>query len=282
MARTSHGSVHLSVVAIFVYAFGLALLLALAPESRAQTWNSAGMTYEQFDSLPPGGPAPSRDISGIWDGGRAGVGAAFQEAYRASARTPFTPLGEEMARKNKAGNGPRKAPVAEINDPSTTMGDPAGFPRVVTNQLHAVQIVQTADQVLMLYMFEKRYRVIWTDGRSLPKDPDPRWYGYSVGQWEDDYTFVVETIGTDDRTWVDHDGDPHSNALRVIERYKRVNQNTLELTVTIDDPTIYTKPWLVRDKMPMRLLPAGTDLMEDIPSATEAQAYQKVISSQTK
>src|SRR5262245_38921148 len=63
---------------MFVYAIVLALLLAVPPEGRAQTWNSTGMTYEQFDSLPPGGPAPRRDISGIWDGGRAGVGAANQ------------------------------------------------------------------------------------------------------------------------------------------------------------------------------------------------------------
>jgi hypothetical protein len=276
MARSSHRQV----VRMFVYAFVLALLLA--PEGRGQTWNSTTMTNEQFDSLPPGGPAPRRDISGLWDGGRIGGGAAGQEAYRAEARTPFTPLGEEMARQNKPGNGPRKAPVAEINDPVTTMGDPAGFPRVVTFSLKAVQIVQTANQVLMLYRFEKRYREIWTDGRSLPKDPDPRWYGYSVGRWEDDYTFVVETIGLDDRTWIDHDGDPHSSELRVIEQYRRVNQNTLELTVTIDDPKIYTKPWLARNRMPMRLLPSGTDLMEDIPSASEAQTYQQVISSQTK
>src|SRR5439155_6469222 len=86
------------------------------------------------------------------------------------------------------------------------------------------QIVQTPDSVLMLYMFEKRWRVIWTDGRQLPKDPDPRWYGYSVGHWEDDYTLVVETIGTDDRTWLDNAGDPHSDQLRVVERYHRLNQ----------------------------------------------------------
>ena len=65
----------------------------------------------------------------------------------------------------------------------------------------------------MLYMFEKRYRAIWTDGRALPKNPDPRWYGYSVGRWEDDYTFVVETVGLDDRTWLDNSGDPHGTRL---------------------------------------------------------------------
>jgi hypothetical protein len=263
-------------------AMALVALLMSPSTADTQTWNFTQMTPEQFESLPAGGSAPRRDISGIWDGGRAGIGAGNQEAARAAARTPFTPLGEEMARRNRPGNGPRKAPVAEINDPVTTMGDPAGFPRQVTFSLWAVQIAQTPNQVVMLYMFEKRWRVIWTDGHALPRDPDPRWYGYSVGRWEDDYTFVVETIGLDDRTWIDHDGDPHSDALRVTERYRRVNQNTLELTVTIDDPKVYTKPWLVRNRMPMRLLPPGTDLMEDIPSASEARAYTETIASQTK
>jgi len=66
-----------------------------------------------------------------------------------------------------------------------------------------------------MYTFEKRWRVIWTDGRQLPKDPDPRWYGYSVGKWEDDSTFVVQTVGMDDRTWLDDRGDPHSDKLHM-------------------------------------------------------------------
>jgi hypothetical protein len=187
-----------------------------------------------------------------------------------------------MARENRPGNGPRRVAVAEINDPLSTLGDPTGFPRIVTYELRGVQIVQNPAQVLMLYLFEKRWRTVWTDGRSLPTNPPPRWYGYSVGRWEDDYTLVVETVGLDDRTWIDNDGDPHSTALRVVERYHRVNQNTLELTVTIDDPQVYTKPWLVRNRMPMRLLPAGTDWMEMIPAASEAQAYQRAVVSQLK
>jgi len=265
-------------------AAALAVVLTIVTAGRAQQqiWNFTGMTAADFKALPPGGPAPRRDLSGLWDGGPAGVGATGQQAERAAARAPFTPLGERMARENRPGNGPRRVTVAEINDPLSTLGDPAGFPRLVTFELRGVQIVQTPAQVLMLYLFEKRWRTIWTDGRSLPANPEPRWYGYSVGRWEDDYTFVAETIGLDDRTWIDNDGDPHSTALRVIERYRRVNQNTLELTVTIDDPQIYTKPWLVRNGMPLRLLPAGTDWMEMIPAASEAQAYQRAVVSQLK
>jgi hypothetical protein len=145
-----------------------------------------------------------------------------------------------------------------------------------------MQIVQTPNQVLILYLYEKRWRVIWTDGRPLPKDPDPRWYGYSVGRWEDDYTLVVQTIGMDERTWLDNAGNPHSFDLRVEERYRRVNQVWMELTVTIDDPLVYTKPWIARNRLALKLMPPGTDLMEMIPSASESQAYTRFISSQTK
>ena len=155
------------------------------------------------------------------------------------------------------------------------MGDPAGFPRNLLFELRPFQVVHTPNQVLMLYMFEKRLRTIWTDGRELPKDPDPRWYGYSVGRWEDDSTFVVDTIGLDEKTWLDNAGNPHSNDMRVEERYHRVNMNTMELTVTIDDPKAYTKPWVGRNKLPLRLMPANVDLMEMISSATEAQDYKK-------
>ena len=92
---------------------------------------------------------------------------------------------------------------------------------------------------------------IWTDGRELPKDSESRWYGYSVGRWQDDYTFVVDTVGLDERTWLDNAGDPHSDQMRVEETYHRVDQNTLELTVKIDDPKAYTKPWTIKLNQPL-------------------------------
>ena len=265
---------------LVVSVMACAVMLTYSSPSGAQTWNYTGLSAEQLKA-PPSGPAPTRDLTGIWDAGGLGIGGAPQEKERAAAQAPFTPLGEQMARRNKPGNGPRSAPVAEINDPLSTLGDPSGFPRLLTFELRPVQIFQTPTQVVMLYMFEKRWRVIWTDGRELPKDPDPRWYGYSVGRWENDDTFVVQTVGMDDRTWIDNSGSPHSTDLRVEERYRRVSQNMLELTVTIDDPKIYAKPWLARNKLPLRLVPANVDLMEMIPAASEAQAYSKEISSQT-
>jgi hypothetical protein len=184
--------------------------------------------------------------------------------------------------RNKPGNGPQAASVAENNDPLSTLGDPSGFPRILNYELRTVQMVHTPNQVLMLYAFNQTWRVIWTDGRALPKDPDPRWFGYSVGRWEDDTTFVVDTIGLDPRTWIDNNGNPHSEALHVVERYRRVNLNTLELTVTIDDPLVYTKPWLSRERLPLKRLPAETDVLEMIYSASEAKEYKESISSQAK
>jgi hypothetical protein len=130
----------------------------------------------------------------------------------------------------------------------------------VLYEFRPTQIVQTPNQVLILYLYERRWRVIWTDGRPLPKDPDPRWYGYSVGRWEDDYTLVVQTIGMDERTWLDNAGNPHSFDLRVEERYRRVNMDRLELTVTIDDQTLDAAHQSSPEVDAARHRPEGVDL----------------------
>jgi len=258
-----------------VLAAAAVLAMSSVAIGQIQPWNNTGLanTPNQQQETGATRPAPRRDISGIWEAGRGGIGA------RGHMTSPLTPFGEEMSKRNKSGDGSRMVPIPEINDPLSTMADPMGFPRQLLFELRPVQVVQTPTQVLMLYMFEKRWRVIWTDGRALPTAPDPRWYGYSVGRWVDDSTFVVETVGMDERTWLDNSGNPHSDQLRVEERYHRVNYGTLELTVTIDDPKVYTKPWVPRNRLPMRLLPPDIDLMEMIPSASEAAAYRKTMGS---
>ena len=243
----------------------------------AQTWNSSGLPRDAFQpTQAKSDPAPRRDLTGIWDAGNAGIQGAGHVA------APFTSWAQERLKDIKPGNGPRAVTEEFINDPLSIMCDPAGFPRLVLYELRPTQIVQTPNQILMLYMFEKRWRVIWTDGRALPQNPDPRWYGYSIGRWEDDYTFVVQTIGMDDRTWLDNAGNPHSTGMRVEERYHRRDRDTLELTVTINDPIAYTKAWTPHDKLPLKLMPPGTDLMEMICSPTEAAAYKKLVDTQKK
>ena len=257
----------------------VALLVAVSASAvaRAQEWNRAGLPDGALTaSKASAAPAPKRDLTGIWDAGGQGIAGPGHES------APWTDWTKQKAASFRPGNGPRAVYENDINDPLSTVCDPTGFPRQVLYETRPFQIVQTPTQVLILYMFEKRWRVVWTDGRALPKDPDPRWYGYSVGHWEDDDTFVVNTIGTDERTWLDNAGDPHSDQLRVVERYHRLNQTTLELSVTLDDPKTYTKPWTARDKLPLRLIPPGTDLMEMIPSASEAAAYRKVMAEPTR
>ena len=255
----------------------VAALIASPSVTDAQTWSSNGLPGSAFEpSQAQSAPAPRRDLSGIWDAGRNGINGTGHVG------APFTPWAQEKLKDIKPGNGPRSVTEEHINDPLSILCDPTGFPRLILYELRPLQIVQTPNQVLMLYMYEKRWRVIWTDGRELPKDPDPRWYGYSVGRWEDDQTFVVQTIGMDERTWLDNSGNPHSADLRVEERYRRVNQDTLELTVTIDDPVAYVRPWTpaARNRMPLKLMPPGTDLTEWICAPSEAAAYKKVVDTQ--
>lgn len=186
-------------------------------------------------------PAPSkfnpRDLSGVWTRvkGAANMGNDIP---------PMTPLGQAKEDAHKPSYGPRAIVPALGNDP---MGkcDPLGLTRNVFLEVanRSFEFVQTADRVLQFFEWAHQYRTIWTDGRQLPKNPEPRWMGYSVGRWEGD-TFVVETVGLDERTWADMWGRPHSDAMRVQERYQRGDHRTLQLVVRIEDPKIYTKVWV--------------------------------------
>jgi hypothetical protein len=150
-----------------------------------------------------------------------------------------------------------------------------GFPRQNLFEVRATEILQTANQVVLLYTFNRIWRVIWTDGRELQKDPDPHWYGYSVGKWTDDYTFVAQTNGTDARTWVDNAGRPHSEDLRVEEVFHRIDHDRMELSMTIDDPKVYEKPWVALNKLQFRWKPEKTELLEMMCSPSELNEYNR-------
>lgn len=123
------------------------------------------------------------------------------------------------------------------------------------------KIIQSPDEVVILYEAQSGLRQIFTDGRLLPTtDAQPWWYGYSIGHWEGD-TLVVETTGFRDDVWLDINGSPLTNAGKVIERFRRPNYGSLEIEVTIDDPKVYTKPFTV--KVNQRLMP-DTELIEFI------------------
>jgi hypothetical protein len=136
---------------------------------------------------------------------------------------------------------------------------PSGIPEKLSIP-DGLKVVQTEDLTLMLHESRTIYRQIFSDGRKLPKDPQPTWMGYSIGHWEDD-TFVVETIGQNGKTWLDMRGLPGTESMRVIERYRRPRVGHMDIEVTIDDPKAYTKPWTVN--LAWTLLP-DAELIESI------------------
>ena len=109
-----------------------------------------------------------------------------------------------------------------------------------------------------MYEANNGLRQIFTDGRPLPSDPQPWWYGYSVGKWDGD-TLVVETKGFRDMGWIDEEGTVITESGRIIERFRRPNVGNLEIEITVDDPKAFTKPWTV--KLNQRLMP-DTELIE--------------------
>jgi hypothetical protein len=120
-----------------------------------------------------------------------------------------------------------------------------------------MKIVQTPALIVILNA-DLTYRQIYLDGRPLESSPNPSWMGYSVGHWDQD-TLVVESFGFNDRTWLDTSGHPHTEALRMTERYRRRDFGHLDLEVTLQDPGVYARPWTVRVGAE---LAADTELLE--------------------
>jgi hypothetical protein len=162
---------------------------------------------------------------------------------------------------------------------------PLGVPRVYTRS--PFKIVYTPKMMIFLHesIVGNTFRQVFTDGRPLPKlsDVEPAWLGYSVGRWEGD-TFVVESTGYEDRTWVDYFGYPHSDAMHLEERYRRTAYDTLELNMTLTDSKFYAKPWKSQTKR-FKLLPKDfiktpdgwAGLLEDICAPVDELEFNRVI-----
>jgi hypothetical protein len=206
-----------------------------------------GFIAEGVPKMPnPPGPAPKRDLSGAWVG---------PQNFKLGPVAPMTPAGEAIFKQRYPYLVTQVKPEEELppaNDPFINC-DPIGFPRNL--QAHSISMRggvlfgSAPNRILIAYEQQRVWREIWMDGRELPKQvdvkgaPDSRYYGFSVGHWEDDYTFVIDTTGLDERPWLDELGHPHSSMAHVQERYTRVDQYNMKLTATIDDPKFYTKPW---------------------------------------
>jgi hypothetical protein len=249
-------------------------------------WNRKQEPLEAGGKKP--GPAPVRDLSGIWEpvpGYRDGVFASgprdmpSDKAHEATM--PYTPLGKQTMDSHKAGFGINIAPIAEINDPFDIC-DPIGFPRIVLFNLRAVQIVQTRNQVLMLYQNTRTFRTIWTDGREIPKEiTEPRWFGYSVGTWVDPTTLVVTTTGLEESTWIDNVGRPHSDQLVVEETYHRADEFNIDLTVKITDPVMYTQPWYPLKNFRLGMNSPDFDIREMICSVSQQALFNQLLKNTT-
>lgn len=208
------------------------------------------------------------DLSGIW---WAHTPRGF--TMSTAAPPPMTAWGQDRFNQAKPGlSGPRAQPLG--NDPIMVC-DPIGYPRVMFWTAYPLEILQVPGRTLMFFDFFYAYRTIWTDGRSLPADPDPRWYGNSVGHWDDD-TFVVESTGFEDRSWIDAAGHPHSENMKLEERFRRVDHDTIEFTITINDPQAYTKPW-ASDKMTLTLADDKTRMREDVCVPSDEARYKEEI-----
>jgi hypothetical protein len=252
--------------------FALMVMLAISSVAMAQTGNGLNNTlYNKLNADPStGGPAPKQDLSGAW-AGPLSVAASEEIA-------PMTPLGEKLFSLNKS---ERMVGIAHSNDPLNTC-DPLGFPRDLVFETRGLAFATMPGKIVLLHQYQKIWRDVWMDGRELPKNidtksgPDSRWYGYSVGHWEGDNTLVIDTVGSDDSSWLGPRGYPHSVEAHVQERYTRVDHNHLQMTVTIDDPKIYTKPFVLGTSN-FRWVPTQeTD--EQICVASEAINYVNTIS----
>jgi len=160
----------------------------------------------------------------------ANIGQNFKEGL------PFTPWAAELRRQRMAGN-------SKDNPDANCL--PIGFMQLHTHS-QPRKIVQNVNDLVIMYESNYGLRNIYTDGRPLPSnDPQPWWYGYSVGKYDGD-TLVVDTIGLRDDGWLDVNGAPFTSSAKITERFRRPTYGRIEIDITIDDAKAYTKPWTVR------------------------------------
>jgi hypothetical protein len=186
------------------------------------------------------------DLAGIWKPSPPYIGNIASDLKPGDA--PFQPWAAELFKQRRA---------TESKDDPTGNCIPGGVPRSDAVP-YPFKIVNSEKMVIILYEAVHSYRQIFTDGRELPKDPNPTWQGYSIGHWEGD-DFVAQTAGFNNQGWLDNDGRPATDALRVTERFRRKDFGNMDIVITIDDSKAYTKPWNVT--LPLKLMP-DTDLLE--------------------
>jgi len=202
------------------------------------------------------------DLSGLWQvqgqprapGALFGLGESENSRYFINVLADFPPNDLPLT---PAGLGRWKHNTQPTTPSPIVNCLPDGMPH--GNVLpQPFKVIHSTGVIVLLYEVGTTFRQVFMDGRKLPVDPSPTWQGYSVGRWEGD-TLVVDTIGFNDRSWLDVRGTPHSEEMRVEERFRRRDYGHLDLTTTITDPKTFTRPitfGVVLDLMP------DTDLLE--------------------
>jgi hypothetical protein len=233
----------------------VALCLLLLPTAAAAQW----LNYPTPGTprLPDGkpdlsAPAPRAsdgkpDLSGVW----RGAGPIYRFNIAQDLKPEDIQPWAEALFLQRVRDSRKDSPLARCL--------PVSVP--FHNFFNLTRIVQTPALMVILYESPNSpHRMVFTDGRSLPKDPDPAWLGYSVGRWEGD-TLVITTTGFNDLGWLDSAGHPQTESLRITERLRRRDFGHMDFEMTIEDPAVFTRPFTVKTE---RLLAPDTDLLEDV------------------
>jgi len=239
-----------------VKAFSIALIVsALSAPASAQWLNQPTTGIPRTTDGKPNlsAPAPRTpdgkpDLSGLWTKISPKYSRNIAADLKAEEIQPWARALVEQRRED-LGKEYMNVRCVPLGPGYTTSADSTGA--------EMMKIVQTPGLIIILNP-DLTYRQIFLDGRPLETAPNPSWMGYSVGRWEGD-TLVVESFGFNDRTWLDHDGHPHTEALRTTERYRRRDVGNLDVEVTFSDPKAYSKPWTVAVRAE---LAADTEMIE--------------------
>jgi hypothetical protein len=208
------------------------------------------------------------DLSGVWaaEGASSSVNSSFGgetfadllfiSKYALNIFADFKPA--EVPMKPAAAAQVRERTQRQQRDSPTSHCLPGGVP--FSSFIAPFKVIQTPIEIVMLLEDNNPPRQIYLDGRPLPKDPEPSWMGYSSGKWDGD-TLVVDTIGFQERSWIDSVGHPRSESMHITERFHRRDFGHMDVEVTFEDPVYYTRVFTV--KAGLRLLP-DTDVLESI------------------
>ena len=194
------------------------------------------------------------DISGVWNAMRGN----YDTASFSKGDPPMTPWGQEQFNAAKPSQGPRGVKLTETTD-RVYKCSPPGMPYIYL-QLFPMQIVQTPKQVIEIFEYDHTVRQIFIDGRKHPAEIKPSYNGHSIGHWEGD-TLVVDTIALNGKMWLDRVGHPDSKQMHIIERIHRVDDKTLQVDFTFDDPKSYVRPWTALMRFQLR---PNWDIMEHV------------------